>query len=432
MVEVADMSDYYCMKDSLKKKINNFICSVQSIILHLITKVMIYKQYLSQFQNTQEVENWLNNIKDIDKKDQDVVEHIIDYFMNIENPNYSLSYKEAKKKSNDWVRSMRVDTTNEVEWVDYEVVYTFDDWFRFVKLLSKIAYNNESSNMRHCIKTYFWKENIVYSLRDEKNLPHATMDIVRDWDNQIQQIQGKWNNTVEWKYQEYNIEFLDYMWFEINDRFMEKLWYISIKWIEKYVIWNIFRWYVKKDQSSFNVKICNWIEDITEDTVICLWDLSLKWYWFPLPKWFVHCVWYLYLNWYEFALPKWFTCCGWGLDLNWYEFALPKWFTCCGWYLYLRWYGFPLPEWFTHCWWYLDLRWYEFPLPELFTGCWWGLNLDWYGFPLPEWFTHCLWCLSLEWYKFPLPKWLACCWWYLYLKWYGFQLPKWFIEKKYK
>lgn len=42
---------------------------------------MIYKQYLSQFQNTQEVEKWLNNIKDIDKKDQDEVEHIIDYFM---------------------------------------------------------------------------------------------------------------------------------------------------------------------------------------------------------------------------------------------------------------------------------------------------------------------------------------------------------------
>jgi hypothetical protein len=61
---------------------------------------------------------------------------------------------------------------------------------KFVKLLTKEAYENESANMRHCIKTYWGNDRIVFSLRDDKNLPHATMDIVKDGDK-IMQIQGK-------------------------------------------------------------------------------------------------------------------------------------------------------------------------------------------------------------------------------------------------
>ena len=205
-------------------------------------------QYLQQFNDRDTTELFLWLQKNKCKENNDEVEHIIDYFMWIDNPNYNLSYKEAKKKSKDWIRSMSVDTTNEVEWVDYEVVYSFDDGMKFVKLLSEVAYNNESANMRHCIKTYRGKDNIVYSLRDNKNLPHATMDILRDWDNKIQQIQWKGNNTIEWKYQEYNIKFLQFMWFEISKRFMKKLWYFYWwDFLNKYNFWKYKYWEIKEE-----------------------------------------------------------------------------------------------------------------------------------------------------------------------------------------
>jgi hypothetical protein len=188
---------------------------------------MDYQNYLQQFtnQDTAELSQWLSSVDD--KCSKDDIEHIIDYFMWIENPNYKLSFKEAKQKSEDWIRSMSRDTTDEVEGVDYEIVYTFDDWMRFVKLLTKIAYENESANMRHCIKTYWGNPNIVYSLRDKKNLPHATMDISFEW-NKVNAIQGKGNNTVDWKYERYNIEFVQSMWYKVDDWFMKKLWYIAL------------------------------------------------------------------------------------------------------------------------------------------------------------------------------------------------------------
>jgi len=71
-------------------------------------------QYLQQFnKDTAELRQRL--LKRECKENDNIVEHIIDYFMSIDNPNYSLSFKEAKQKSKDWIRSMSKDTTNEVE-----------------------------------------------------------------------------------------------------------------------------------------------------------------------------------------------------------------------------------------------------------------------------------------------------------------------------
>jgi len=166
-------------------------------------------------------------------QDREELEHICDYFMGIDKPNYKLSYKNAMAKAKRWVESMRKDTTNEIEWVDYEIVYKTKDWLmKFVKLLTKEAYENESSNMRHCIRTYWGNNREVFSLRDDVNMPHATMDIVKNWDT-IMQIQGKWDNTVDGKYQQYNMEFLEYMGFTINSDFLKKIWYYKIDDIDK-------------------------------------------------------------------------------------------------------------------------------------------------------------------------------------------------------
>lgn len=140
-------------------------------------------EYLQLFSghDTSLLEERLKRNKKHWQKNTDEIEHICDYFVGVEKPNYSLSYKEAVKKSKAWVASISKDTTDEVEGVDYEVVYTTDDKkYKFVKLLTETAYKNEGTNMRHCIASYRGRDRIVYSLRDEKNIPHATMDIEVD------------------------------------------------------------------------------------------------------------------------------------------------------------------------------------------------------------------------------------------------------------
>ena len=186
-------------------------------------------KYLELFKNNDrdvtELSAWID--KNI-TQDREELEHICDYFMGIEKPNYKLTYKNATAKAKRWVESMRKDTTNEVEWVDYEVVYkTKDGLMKFVKLLTKEAYENESANMRHCIRTYWGNNREVFSLRDDVNMPHATMDVVKNWDT-IMQIQGKWDNTVDGKYQQYNMEFIESMWFTINTDFLKKIGYYKI------------------------------------------------------------------------------------------------------------------------------------------------------------------------------------------------------------
>jgi hypothetical protein len=57
-------------------------------------------QYLELFQNQNrdisDLSNWID--KHIEQ-DRESLEHICDYFMGIENPNYKLSYKNAKAKA---------------------------------------------------------------------------------------------------------------------------------------------------------------------------------------------------------------------------------------------------------------------------------------------------------------------------------------------
>ena len=69
-------------------------------------------QYLELFKNQErditELSKWIE--KNI-KQDRESLEHICDYFMGIENPNYKLSYKNALAKSQGWIESMKKDTT---------------------------------------------------------------------------------------------------------------------------------------------------------------------------------------------------------------------------------------------------------------------------------------------------------------------------------
>lgn len=80
----------------------------------------------------------------------------------------------------------REDLKHEEEGRDYAVIMTFDDGYRFVRLLSERALKRESAYMEHCIgsQDYYGSAlkdttRCLYSLRDPDNHPLATVSANR-------------------------------------------------------------------------------------------------------------------------------------------------------------------------------------------------------------------------------------------------------------
>ena len=65
--------------------------------------------------------------------------------------------------------------------MDFDIALDFKDGFKFVLLKSESAYAREGKIMSHCAASYFGRNSKIYSLRDENNNPHCTIEE----DNQI-------------------------------------------------------------------------------------------------------------------------------------------------------------------------------------------------------------------------------------------------------
>lgn len=83
------------------------------------------------------------------------------------------------------------------------------DGYRIVELESEAGLKREGRLMQHCVGTYWNSVSAgqcrILSLRDPKNQPHCTMEIVL---NEIVQFQGKQNRSPAAKYSPYLREFL--------------------------------------------------------------------------------------------------------------------------------------------------------------------------------------------------------------------------------
>ncbi|HOX21822.1 MAG TPA: hypothetical protein PLL10_00030 [Elusimicrobiales bacterium] len=109
---------------------------------------------------------------------------------------------------------------------DVEVVKRWSGGFRMVKLVGKRAYDREGALMRHCVASYYGKDDEIYSLRDKDNVPHATLS------RSSQQIKGKGNGSIHPKYVKYVVEFLEHLKIEVRDSEMQNLGYVNIEKIE--------------------------------------------------------------------------------------------------------------------------------------------------------------------------------------------------------
>ena len=143
----------------------------------------------------------------------DEIVHIIDYFATLE-PNDLRKidrepYKVIKQKVADWDREMKStsnDQRNEdnlkkqlVPNVDYKVVETLPSGLKWVKLISPKSKDVEGDSMGHCVANDAYETEDIYSLWDNKNRSHVTIE-ANDRRKTIKQIKGKGNKSPVEKY----------------------------------------------------------------------------------------------------------------------------------------------------------------------------------------------------------------------------------------
>lgn len=122
-------------------------------------------------------------------------------------------------------------TDDEVRNKDWVMSLDFKDWFKFVRLKSQKAYSREGRLMSHCVGGYFGRNNVeIHSLRDDKNNPHCTIELVKEW-SRINQIKWKGNGSIDPKYIDYVVKFLEKKGKTIRDYDMKNLGYRTIDYI---------------------------------------------------------------------------------------------------------------------------------------------------------------------------------------------------------
>jgi len=126
-----------------------------------------------------------------------------------------ISVPEAIKKSEQWTtwlinQSRPEDAPATVDEPGTTTIKVYSNGYRWVEVVSQEALNREGSVMGHCVGSYASqvasKQCVIYSLRDEKNEPHVTIEAVG---TNIRQIKGKQNTAVVERYHDYVISFLN-------------------------------------------------------------------------------------------------------------------------------------------------------------------------------------------------------------------------------
>lgn len=186
-------------------------------------------EYARALNATSEVIWWLEHagVAAI-KKDQineSELEHIIDWMCSDNAPPRlkKMSIVDAKKKTDQWVEK-NISKGSKISEIadDVEEYLDFKDGFRFVKLLTKNAFQREGSLMSHCLGGYSPGNDLkIFSLRDYKNNPHCTIEVRGD--KEINQIKGKGNGNIHPKYINYVLDFLDKVGMKIRTNEMKNL-----------------------------------------------------------------------------------------------------------------------------------------------------------------------------------------------------------------
>lgn len=140
------------------------------------------------------------------------LEHILDFLVSSDAPQrlQKMSFQDAKRKAHEWSEKNQKKGRNLVDsGDDIETIHDFLDGTKIVKLKTKKALQREGFLMSHCAGGYSesTKDQMIYSYRDSKNMPHATFEVKKS-NNEILQIKGKGNGPIHPKYIYPILEFL--------------------------------------------------------------------------------------------------------------------------------------------------------------------------------------------------------------------------------
>ena len=192
-----------------------------------MSKLRHVQEYTQHIEANDTVKKWVDSVlKNYLEKHQvetSEVEHILDYLHQRTKPFERMSYEEACSEAEKWTKTLQKKAAHiKEEPGDVEVVLDFKDGFKIVKLVGKAAYEREGYLMRHCSASYYGKDVEVYSLRDENNMPHCTMEKDR-------QVKGKGNGDIHPKYVGYVVRFLEHVGMHVGDSEMLHLGYINLE-----------------------------------------------------------------------------------------------------------------------------------------------------------------------------------------------------------
>lgn len=220
-------------------------------------------EYLAQALND-EVKYWINHNlnnyleKPENHENQSEIEHIIDFLNSDKAPRrlQKMSYAEAREASKRWLKTLIKQGADleEVEDVDYDVIIDFKDGFKLVKLKSELAFKREGFLMGHCVASYFNKDGSVYSLRDSRDMPHATLEIPENRDT-IYQCKGKGNGPIHHKYISYILDTFTFFGFPVRESELSNLGYFRPESVgnKKQVQW-FLKTFPKASTMTFNGK----------------------------------------------------------------------------------------------------------------------------------------------------------------------------------
>jgi len=134
------------------------------------------------------------------------INHIMDYFASLNTPQiiFKLGYNEALRNANQWTKEL---AKRKGDLGGIELISKLSDGFTLVKLLTKAACEHEGNIMGHCVASYGEKvefgKTSVYSIRDNKDESHVSIEIKN---NTVTQIKRKQNQFPVEKYHKYILE----------------------------------------------------------------------------------------------------------------------------------------------------------------------------------------------------------------------------------
>lgn len=169
--------------------------------------------------NPEITEDWMKKVQNkkftlviLDSELHGKTSHIIDYFL-YEKPGQDLtrvSYHDALSQSVSWTENQK-EVLDDLTGITVEI--EFEDKYSWVKLNTEQAIDYEGYQMSHCVAKNYKQEILdkkytVYSLRDERNIPHVTL-MLNEQNYIIEEIKGKSNHPVKINYQYYLVELLN-------------------------------------------------------------------------------------------------------------------------------------------------------------------------------------------------------------------------------